>query len=244
MNKRIFLFAYFLTYSFFSFGANLKVGEYVTEGGWGYLKMSEDKKNSIHFSIEAMGANGHSCSLTGVIHNEKSIPNDQEGNDEKCEVNFSAKENGVAVTPSTDACNMFCGMRAQFEGLYLNVAQNCLPSVLNKTRNKFKQLYDKKSYAEAYALLQPTFQQCEKILNWIEEKWLRNDLTLTAYKLGNTSNCQQWLQPLLEESQKNDAALQEDYPPTDYDSVMPAIKATRTNAKLCVNSLKLTAENL
>lgn len=211
----------------------LKAGEYLTEGGWGYLKISEDKKASVNFSIEAMGGNGHSCSLAGVIHNGKSTPDEQEGNPETCEVNFISNENGIAVTPNTDACRMFCGMRAQFEGIYLNVAQNCVPSVLDKTRKKFKQLYDKKAYSEAYALLQPTFQQCEKTLYWLEQKWLRNDLALTAYKLGNTANCQQWLQPLLEESQKTDEVLKEDYPPTDYDNIMPVIKATRTNAKLC-----------
>lgn len=238
MNKSLFLsrfFFYFLTVSVsYSASLPLKVGEYLTEGGWGYLKISEDKKASTHFSIEAMGSNGHSCSLSGVIHNGKSLPDDQEGNESKCVVDFVVKNNGVEVTPQdSSVCSYFCGMRAQFDGLYLNVAQNCVPSALGKTRNKFKQLYDKKSYAEAYALLQPTFQQCEKTLDWLEEKWLRNDLALTAYKLENTSNCQQWLQPLLEESRKTDEALKEDYPPTDYDNIMPVIKATRTNAKLC-----------
>lgn len=239
MNKQIFLFACFvslLTYSIFSFSASvpLKAGEYLTEGGWGYLKISEDKKATAHFSIEAMGANAHSCSLTGVIHNGKSIPDEQEGNDEKCEVNFVVKNNGIDVTAKDlSICSYFCGMRAQFEGLYLNVAQNCVPVALQKTRNKFKQLYDKKAYAEAYALLQPTFQQCEKTLDWLEEKWLRNDLALTAYKLDDTSNCKQWLQPLLGDAQKTNTTLKEDYSPADYDNVMPVITATRTNAKLC-----------
>lgn len=218
---------------------SLKAGEYLTEGGWGYLKISADKKASVHFSIEAMGGNGHSCSLSGVIREGKSIPDEQEGNEPKCVVNFVVKNNGIDVTEQElsnselNYCSYFCGARASFTWLYLNVAQNCVPSVLDKTLKKFKQLYDKKSYSEAYALLQPTFQQCEKTLNWLEEKWLRNDLALTAYKLGNTSNCQQWLQPLLEESQKTDEVLKEDYPPTDYESVLPVIKATRTNTKLC-----------
>lgn len=235
MNKKIFLCVYFLTFSNFSYSASLPLtaGEYLTEGGWGHLKISQDKKSTVRFSIEAMGGNAHSCSLTGVIQNGKSIPDDQEGDDEKCEVSFSANENGIAVTPNTDACSMFCGMRAQFEGIYLYVAKDCVPSAVEKTRNKFKQLYDKKSYAEAYALLQPTFQQCEKTLDWLEEKWLRNDLALTAYKLGNTENCQLWLQPLLEDSRKTDTRLKEDYAPTDYENVLPVIKATRTNAKLC-----------
>ena len=235
MNKPLFLslfLFYFLTTSIsYSAGQSLKTGEYLTEGGWGYLKIRDDK----HFSIEAIGTNGHSCSLAGVIHNGKSVPDGQEeGNEPKCVVNFVVKNNGVDVTAQDfSICSYFCGMRAQFEGLYLSVAQNCVPSALEKTRNKFKQLYDKKSYAEAYVLLQPAFQQCESTLDWLENKWLRNDLALTAYKLGNTSNCKQWLQPLLEDAQKTDAILKEDYPPSDYDNVMPVIKATRTNAKLC-----------
>lgn len=216
----------------------LKAGEYLTEGGWGYLKISEDEKALTHFSIEAMGGNGHSCSLAGVIREGKSIPDEQEGNEPKCVVNFVVKKNGVEVTPQdSSVCSYFCGMRAQFEGLYLNVAQNCVPSALKKTRNKFKQLYDKKSYAEAYALLQPTFQQCEKTLDWLEDRWWRNDLALTAYKLGDMSNCKKWLQPLLAELgsqlQKSDEILKNDYTSFDYENIMPIIKATRTNAKLC-----------
>lgn len=219
--------------------AALKAGEYLTEGGWGYLKISEDEKASTHFSIEVMGSNGHSCSLAGVIREGKSIPDEQEGNEPKCVVNFVVKNNGIDVTEQElsnselNYCSYFCGARASFTWLYLNVTQNCVPSVLDKTSKKFKQLYDKKAYSEAYALLQPTFQQCEKTLTWLEQKWLRNDLALTAYKLGNTSNCQLWLQPLLEESRKTDEMLKEDYPPTDYENVLPVIKATRTNAKLC-----------
>ena len=214
--------------------SSLKVGQYLTEGGWGYLKISDDKKTSAHFAIEAMGGNGHSCSLAGVIHNGQSIPDGQEENEVKCVVKFDVKSNGIEVTSNeNDACGFYCGARAMFEGFYLNVAKQCMPSALTKTKYRFKQLYDQKDYTAAYALLQSMFEDCKKTINGLEQQWLRNDLALTAYKLENTAMCEEWLEPLLAESRKSDDMLKEAYAPTDYDNLMPVIKATRTNAKLC-----------
>jgi uncharacterized protein len=213
---------------------SLKAGEYLTEGGWGYLKISDDKKTSAHFAIEAMGGNGHSCSLAGVSHNGQAIPAGQEENEVKCVVKFDVKSNGIEVTSNeSDACSFYCGARAMFEGFYLNVAKQCIPSVLTKTKHKFKQLYDQKDYTAAYAILQPMFEDCKKTINDLDQQWLRNDLALTAYKLENMAMCQAWLEPLLDTSRKSDDVLKEAYAPTDYDNIMPVIKATRTNAKLC-----------
>lgn len=234
MNKQIFLFAfafYFFTASIsYSADQSLKAGEYLTEGGGGDLTISSTN----HFTIDVTGGNAHTCSLKGVIHNGQSVPDEQESNDSQCVVSFIPKDNGIEVTSNhQENCTWFCGARAQFEGLYLQVFPSCVPSDLDKIRKKFKQLYDKKSYSEAYTLLAPVFQQCENTLFWVDEKWLRNDLALTAYKLGNTSNCQQWLQPLLELLKAEYDNYEENAGTVDDESLRPIIKATRTNAKLC-----------
>ena len=212
----------------------LQPGEYLTEKGWGQLTITQDKNAGLRFSIEAMGGNGHSCQLAGAIHDGKSIPDEQDAGGEQCVVSFSAKGDNIEVTPNSEApCRYFCGMRASFDGLYLKPGKGCEPSALHQTREKFKKLYDKQAYAEARSTLQPLLQQCAPTLDWLEIDWIRNDLALTAYKLGDTAGCQALLQTVSVDANKTDDELHNDYPPTDFDNVLPIVKATRTNMKLC-----------
>ncbi len=89
------------------------------------------------------------------------------------------------------------------------------------------------AYAEARSTLQPVLQQCAPTLDWLEIDWIRNDLALTAYKLGDTAWCKELLRTVSVDANKTDDELRNDYPPTDFDNVMPIVKATRTNMKLC-----------
>ncbi len=214
--------------------SSLQPGDYLTEKGWGYLTLAQDKNAGLRFSIEAMGVNGHTCQLTGAVHDGKSIPDEQDAGEQHCEVRFSAKGDSVEVTSNSEqACRYFCGMRAGFEGLYLKPGKGCEPSAVNRAREKFKQLYDKQAYTEARTTLQPVLQNCALTLDWLEIDWIRNDLALTAYKLGDTASCQQLLQTVSVDVNKADDELRDDYAPSDYDNVMPIVKATRTNMKLC-----------
>jgi len=60
--------------------AELKIqpGEYITEGGWGSLKIKQDKKGGLSFEIETSGGNAHTCTLSGEIIGQKSVLKESE----------------------------------------------------------------------------------------------------------------------------------------------------------------------
>lgn len=210
----------------------LRPGEYITEGGWGVLTISTAGGRTA-FSIEAVGANGHTCSLDGEIRNLRArLDLDEEG--KVCEVTFLPKAESIDVS-SVDAelCRYFCGMRASFEGEYLRPGPGCGTKESSATRKQFKKLYDAKSYAEAAALLEPLLSRCSKTLDWLENGQVRNDLAITQYHLGRLADCRKTLEPLIEEASKTEGELRETYPPSDFESYLPIAKATLHNAKLC-----------
>jgi len=87
--------------------------------------------------------------------------------------------------------------------------------------------------AAALTTLAPVLTECDKTLDWISKGWMRNDLALTQYKLGDRAACLQTLAPLAESAGKSDEKIQEEYPPADAEIYLPVVRATRTNLKLC-----------
>jgi len=81
--------------------------------------------------------------------------------------------------------------------------------------------------------LKPIIDGCAKTLDWFGDGWIRNDLAITEYKLGNAAACQQILKPLADEAAMTDEDLRDNYPPANADSHFHLIKATRANLKLC-----------
>lgn len=205
-------------------------GDYVTEGGWGNLTISAGK-DAMHFTIEAVGANGHSCSLEGDLRNGKAV---LEGLDETetCEVTMVATAKGIEVR-GNEPCQLYCGARAGFEGLYVQPVPQCQWGAITSTRKKFKQLYDAKRFAEARATLEPVLSKCEGVLDWLTVGRIRNDLAVTLHKLRDLDACRTVLAPLAEDAALSDDEIREKYPPTDADSVLPIVRATRTNLRLC-----------
>ena len=210
----------------------LRPGEYIVEGGWGVLTVSASGGRTT-FSIEAVGANGHMCSLDGEIRNLRSrLDTDEES--KACEVTFLPKAESIEVSSvDSEACRYFCGMRASFEGDYLQPIPGCGTKERSKAREQFKKLYDAKSYTKAAAMLDPLLSRCSKVLDWLEAGRVRNDLALTQYHLGQLADCRKTLEPLMEEASKSEAELRENYPPSDFESFFPIAKATLHNAKLC-----------
>ena len=210
----------------------LRPGEYITESGWGVLTVSTSGGRT-SFSIEAVGANGHTCSLDGEIKNLKARLDTDEEN-KLCEVTFRPTADGIDVSSvDMEPCRYFCGMRAGFEGEYLRPNPGCGTKERRATREQFKKLYDAKSYAGAAALLEPFLSRCEKTLDWLESGRVHNDLAITQYHLGRLADCRKTLEPLMEDASKTDGELQENLPPSDYESYLPIVKAARHNAKLC-----------
>lgn len=211
----------------------LRPGEYITENGWGVLTLSTSGDRTVHFSIEAVGGNGHTCSLDGEVRNLRArLDVDEEG--KACEVTFLPKAESIDVSSvDSETCRYFCGMRASFEGEYFRPDPGCGTKERSTTREQFQRLYDAKSYAKASALLEPLLSRCSKTLDWLESGRIRNDLAITQYHLGRLADCRKTLEPLLEEASKTEEELQETYPPSDFESYLPIAKATLHNAKLC-----------
>jgi hypothetical protein len=217
----------------------LSTGQYVTEGGWGNLTLKQTGKK-LHFSIETIGGNGHTCSLEGDISQQQATLEGGEAG-KPCVIRFDKKGSGINVS-SLDPliCSGFCGLRAGFEGLYLKEIPACVSKERAKTRQKFAQLYGKKAYAQAAAPLTALLQNCALTLDWIEEGQIRNDLAVTQYHLGQLSDCQKTLAPLQasvgktgEKLPATEQALQAILPPTDFEIYLPVAKATWHNLTLC-----------
>lgn len=212
-------------------------GEYVTEGGWGTLVVGPAKGGANPFKIDALGSNFHVCGLEGEIRGGKAT---LEGEEPKkpCIVTFKSTPTGLEVKGTEGACGQYCGMRAQFEGTYLKPAKGCAASEMKATRAAFKRQYDARKFDEARALLEPLHAGCGKMLFWIDEGWVRNDLAITQYRLGDRAGCLKTLQPLSEDAAKTDAQLKDDYPPSDWDAYSRVVRATRANLKLCKSAAK------
>ena len=78
--------------------SSLTPGEYLTNGGWGNLKISKVLGRQLSFAIWSNGANGHSCYLRGSILNgnqgvpEISVP------DMDCRLLFREDKGAIDVT--------------------------------------------------------------------------------------------------------------------------------------------------
>lgn len=127
----------------------------------------------------------------------------------------------------------YCGARASFDGLYYKPDKGCERAAVRKTRADFKRLYDKKAYGDARAALEPLLSRCKKTLDLDADGWIRNDLAVALYHLGDPAACRNVLEPLAKDAAKTDAAIREEQLPSDADSAVRLARATRTNLKLC-----------
>jgi hypothetical protein len=213
--------------------APLQPGTYVYENGAGSLTLKPAKGGSLSFSIETMGGNAHTCGLSGEFQGNKATLTD--GAESPCVVRFDAIEKGVDVTAETsESCRAFCGMRASFEGKYVQPDKECLSTTVDKTRSKFKKLYDQKKFPEALALLEPTLK-CEPVIDRFTTMWIRNDLAVTYHALKNDQACLKVLEPMKELAADEEPGGGE---PSFKDILEKIAKASRYNLKLCTTPTK------
>lgn len=215
---------------------NTPSGNYIMEGGAGSLDIrAMHALGNEMFSIESVGANGHTCSVGGQIRNGKAVLTEAASESGKpCTIVFRSKGNDSidVSSPSEDACRYYCGARASFTALYIRPAPGCSPKEQRKTRNDFKRLYDKRDYAAAQATLEPLLKTCSRILSRADEGWIRNDLALTQYKQGNNAGCLRTLQPMADLIRDVEQEVIV-FAPADAPVYDPIVKASRTNLKLC-----------
>ncbi len=220
-------------------GATLRLGEYISEHSQGQLSLKPGKGSAMLFSLESVGANGHTCSLEGELQVERELRRGRatlEAMEAKdpCIVTMTATPAGIEVKDGdSGSCRFYCGARASFDATYFLPAPACREKTVMTTRNTFKRLYDGKKFAEARAMLEPLLNDCTRTLYWLDEGRIRNDLAVTLHKLGDLAACRDVLKPLSEDARMSDTKLQESYPPTDLESVMPIVRSTRTNLRLC-----------
>lgn len=211
----------------------LKPGDYITERGWGNLELKAGKGGTLKFSIQTVGANFHTCDVEGELNNGRATLEALE-KDAPCVVTMTATPKGIEVKSSdSGTCRYYCGARAHFEGLYIAPPPECAGKAVAASRKSFKQLYDGKKFADARAKLEPVLQKCSMLLNWLEDGRIRNDLAVTLHKLNDLAGCRAVLAPLAEDAASTDDQIREGYPPSDAESYLPIVKATRTNLKLC-----------
>lgn len=214
-------------------GASLPPGDYVFEHSHGDLVVGSLEQGVQKFTIETVGANGHTCAVEGEIRDGVATI-ESTGDAPACEIRFAPKNRQLDVsTNGADSCREWCGMRATFEGSYRLPVAACTATARQEGRKRFKQYYDQKKYDVAVTLLPPILAECADLVGEVERRWILNDLAITQFKLGRPADCLATLDPLREEAAKTDDELKEEIPPSDQYDWLPVIKATRANLKLC-----------
>jgi len=213
-------------------------GEYGTKDGWGSLKIS-GQGDVRQFTIDAMGANGHSCGLSGTLRGE--IAEVTEGSDTPCRVSFKRTPGGFEVKALTEeSCRDYCGARAGFEGEYLALPAGCTAAASTRRRAAYLADYRGKRYAPALAGMDAFDKECGTFFDWLERDRFANDRAITLLRLGRPKECLAVLDTTIAAGSRDEDSLQEELdkngsmlPPSDWDNYLPIAKSTWFNRKLC-----------
>jgi len=90
-----------------------------------------------------------------------------------------------------------------------------------------------KYHCGARAVLEPLVKDCRRTLDRFQGGWIRNDLAITQYRLGDVAGCRHTLAPLQKDARQSDEDLKQEYGQMDAEKYLPVIRAARTNLKLC-----------
>jgi len=210
-------------------------GEYLAKGGGGNLIVTRSAEGKLTFSIFTTGANQHTCGLEGTIQAGSAIVRLGDTDDIRpCLVTFSKQPGGIYVeSEAHEGCRAFCGARAGFDGLYLKPAPGCDSRSVSRSRARFKQLYGRKEFAKAHTILASLMGTCSQTLDGLQTYWIRNDLAVTEYHLGQFSECLRTLEPFQIDLASTAEEHVKDLPPADRDSMLPIIQAARFNTLRC-----------
>jgi hypothetical protein len=214
----------------------LPPGEYQTEAGWGYLRITSGTEGAKTLLLESNGPNGHICGLDGKLVGDRGIIG-EEGGDGACFIRLVREGDAINVISGHESCRDYCGYRAGFEGRYYKPAPGCEVDAVKQARATFKQLYGRKQYRQALDTLAPVPKQCAKTLDRMQIPDIANDIAITQYKLGMRDACLRTLEPLSEDAARSDEDILVDYPPADGIARVESVKAARINLRLC-RSLK------
>ena len=212
-------------------------GEYVLSGDSGRLKVEQRSGQKI-FSIDSVGANCHTCGLSGrVVGTNAETTDDGPTNKSMvCHIRMTSSGDGteVAVEPQADvACRQYCGARATFDGIYLKPKAICTEKGKRNARDIFIRHYRAKQFPQAVEALRPVLEQCGDFFSWMEIDRVRNDLSLAYFHMGQTEQCIDTLRKTWAYSFADEEALRDGLPPCDFYNYGPTAKATWHNMRLC-----------
>lgn len=216
----------------FAADRTLPPGEYITEQGWGFLRIV-GRTGKQTFSLETL--TGESvCALGGMLQGRQGIGRDSQSQAPACMVRLVPTAKGIEVsTDQPEACRTYCGSNGSFTGLYLRPGKGCSASALAHTRTHFQHLYDDKHYAAALATLTPVLNTCQSTLSFEEEGAIRNDLAITQYRLGRYAQCLHTLAPYAEDAANDDDAVIDGMTRAYAERYLPIVQSARTNIGLC-----------
>ncbi|MCC8625052.1 hypothetical protein [Xanthomonas vesicatoria] len=212
--------------------------EYSTKQGWGSLQVSATD-GARHFEILAVGTNGHTCSLEGTLQGDKAEVSD--ASDAPCKLSFKPVAGGFSIAALTqDSCRDYCGMRAGFEGDYLQLPAGCTSAASSRRREAYLRDYRGKRYAEALAGMQAFAGECGEFLTWLDRDRFANDRALTLLRLNRPQECLAALDETMAGRSRDEASFKAELdqnstmlPPSDWDAYLPIAKSTWFNRKLC-----------
>jgi hypothetical protein len=241
-----------------AFSQNIAPGKYQSQG-YGYLKIeSPDANGAQAFSIESNGANGHSCELEGKIQKNVAIvlPDTDEPK-RRCVIAFKLKKDRaieVETPESNEYCRHFCGSRAYFAGTYQVPPTGCDYATVRKKQEAFAKLYKSKAYAQALQALESTHRRCQAWMAFDTGIDMANDLAVVYFHLQRNQECINALKFFTknrisknpkpgdqdeENDQSNDLLDELAHGQPAYMAwARGAIRAARTNLKLCKYSFK------
>lgn len=211
-------------------------GQYLTEGGWGRLTLT-DRDGTRWMSLRTSGPNGHGCGLDGPVDAAglAHVPPDPGAPTCTVRLRDTGRGGELEVTPLDEgACRGYCGARAGgFDGLYRRAVPGCTLPERQRARQAFQRHYEAREYEPATAALGPVLARCAAVLPALEAAWIRNDLALAHARAGRREACAQLLLPLREAAAQTEAQVREQWPPADAQSWLRVLRATRTNLALC-----------
>ncbi|BFO54955.1 hypothetical protein AVXHC19_17580 [Acidovorax sacchari] len=213
-------------------------GEYATRKGWGSMRVT-DKGGARQFDLLSVGANGHTCTLSGTLQGDKAEVKD--AGDVPCKLAFTPVQGGFNVAALTrESCRGYCGMRASFDGDYLKLPAGCTPAASSRRREAYLQDYRGKRYAEALAGMKAFEGECGGFFNWLDRDRFANDRAITLLRLGRPKECLAALDGTMAGRSRDEASFQAELdkqstmlPPSDWDTYLPIAKSTWFNRRLC-----------
>ncbi len=235
-----------------SHGQALKPGTY-NYRAYGELTIEKPSASgSQKFHIYSDGANGHICDFEGFISN--TVATFTEDDMKQCVINFQ-QNSDLSIKVFIDearypkafsTCRNYCGARAGFVDTYKIRSATCQPKRINIHRNNFLNFYKVKKYKEALEILTTLKSQCSEWLHWTTEFDIANDTAITFYHLGQQQQCLDVLKPYVNAANKpvGSPEIDNDFEdegvweligiqPTFYEMGYKALKAIRTNLRLC-----------